>query len=890
MSEVSNRRFVHFDGTKQEFIDGGYPDQYQESIVFINGDGNESNNMIYTHGEYYGQGVIVEGDASNSAVLKGEYNGYSNKAISVTSMAVGAGTTSGLKGWYYSKIDFSTKKITLSDNQPTVLINNLIGGRWESGVPNIKKDDIISIVNDSKYDLCSKVVDIDKNIITVDTLPFDKLETSLIAINNLDDWSVYIPDKPDAGIIDFGGGAFSEGGYNTMATNICAHAEGLDTHAYGQYSHAEGRETKAGYASHAEGRGTKAIGEMSHAEGLRTTVIGAAGHAEGADTSAGQKAHAEGSGCEATGYASHAEGGSSKSFGQYSHAEGKECETHANNSHAEGSGSKATGQAAHAEGVRTEAGYVAHSEGYETKALGRYSHAEGNATYVGTEDKEVTSAVDTTELGYSAHAEGQSTVAIGNSSHTEGLRTKTLGTASHAEGADTVASGQKSHAEGAASKSIGYASHAEGVSTESHGLDSHSEGSNTKAYGNHSHAEGANCQARGIASHAEGVRCKTYNTAGHAEGYETKVGEYFETFSKATYFKCYMPDYDNERYTLIWLTGKQTKPNKTTTIYTDGYVAPFKIGDKMLMILHDDSGKRYEYIYTIKGVDRNVIEIDYDTTLCESIYHGIIADSQSFSIINLTTGEGKSKIDTFVYGDTENIYSGIYSHAEGYQSRAIGNTSHAEGYQSNAMGDYSHCSGYNTVTTNRCEFACGEYNNSENGTLFSVGCGDDTKRSNIFEINEFKGVYIKIDNVDYYNDYYININDLKKYLPIYNNNKNDIYGVKADESGVMYTLSIPDLGFPIIYEWCHFGDIWKVLIPRPDMLTGNNVIIRYDYYLYANYEYKLADYGPGGFLNIEFNDDTGTEYINRLYDYNYPTFYDGEYNKNNNNKIRGSLT
>lgn len=423
-----------------------------------------------------------KGDANNSAVLKGEYQGYKNKAISQTSMAIGAATTAGLKGWYYSAIDFTNKKITLSDKPTYILVGTtLINGGWGSGTPNIKVDDVISLVNNSKYDLCSKVTAVKGNVITVDNLPFTKLlidsgtSLAVLAGQFSDGYSVYIPERPDAGIIDFGGGAFSEGSLS-KATNIASHAEGLQTHAYGQYSHTEGRETEAGYAAHAEGRETKAIGESSHTEGLRTKTIDIAGHAEGADTIAGQKAHAEGSLCEASGYASHAEGGSSKSMAQYSHAEGKECEAQANNSHAEGSGSKAVDQAAHAEGVRTEAGYVAHSEGYETKALGRYSHseggatsalgqyshAEGNATYVGTEDKEVPSAVNTTELGYSAHAEGQSTVAIGNSSHAEGLKTKTAALGAHAEGGATSALSQYSHAEGYRTISNNSAEHASG--------------------------------------------------------------------------------------------------------------------------------------------------------------------------------------------------------------------------------------------------------------------------------------------------------------------------------------------------------------------------------------------------------------------------------------------
>ena len=103
MSEVSNRRFVHFDGTKQEFIDGGYDKIYPESVVFINGGGDENNSMIYTHGEYYGKSIIVEGDVSTSAELRdsdnvsvGAYSfaeGISVNTIGYASHAEGCCTT-----------------------------------------------------------------------------------------------------------------------------------------------------------------------------------------------------------------------------------------------------------------------------------------------------------------------------------------------------------------------------------------------------------------------------------------------------------------------------------------------------------------------------------------------------------------------------------------------------------------------------------------------------------------------------------------------------------------------------------------------------------------------------------------------------------------------------
>lgn len=335
-----------------------------------------------------GNSPIGYGDATHSAVLKGEYQGYKNKAISKTSMAIGAATTAGLKGWYYSAIDFASKEITLSDRPTYILVGEtLINGGWSSGVPNIKVGDVISLVNDSKYDLCSKVTAVNGNVISVASLPFTGLvidsgaSLAVLAGQFSDGYSVYIPDRPDAGIIDFGGGAFSEGSLS-KATNIASHAEGLQTHAYGQYSHTEGRETKAGYSAHAEGRGTVASREYSHAEGYYSKSEGLYSHAEGSYTTAGGNySHVEGNYTKALGTSSHAEGGTTISEGNESHAEGFKTVSSGLRSHAEGDSTKATQQGAHSEGARTSAeGVASHAEGVDTKALGRASHVEGDHT------------------------------------------------------------------------------------------------------------------------------------------------------------------------------------------------------------------------------------------------------------------------------------------------------------------------------------------------------------------------------------------------------------------------------------------------------------------------------------------------------------------------------
>lgn len=106
-------------------------------------------------------------------------------------------------------------------------------------------------------------------------------------------------------------------------------AEGIDSEASGDYSHAEGYSTASEDFSHSEGESTEANAEAAHAEGYLTEASGVASHAEGDGTVAsGYGSHTEGSNTNASGIDAHAEGGSTTASGSYAHAEG--CDTTAN--------------------------------------------------------------------------------------------------------------------------------------------------------------------------------------------------------------------------------------------------------------------------------------------------------------------------------------------------------------------------------------------------------------------------------------------------------------------------------------------------------------------------------------------------------------------------------
>ena len=146
--------------------------------------------------------------------------------------------------------------------------------------------------------------------------------------------------------------------------------------ASGEYSHAEGKRTKALLGpSHAEGNGCVASGSTSHAEGYETTASGNFSHVEGFKTIvSGDYSHAEGYSTTASGNYSHAEGSVTKAIGMVSHAEGHS--------------TTASGSPSHAEGDLTVAsGDCSHAEGQETIATGNYQHVSGKYNVEDTENK-----------------------------------------------------------------------------------------------------------------------------------------------------------------------------------------------------------------------------------------------------------------------------------------------------------------------------------------------------------------------------------------------------------------------------------------------------------------------------------------------------------------------
>ena len=308
-----------------------------------------------------------------------------------------------------------------------------------------------------------------------------------------DDYSIFVVDKPEAGIVELGKFATAFGEKN-VATERAATAIGRENVVQGQYGVALGRGNiiKA-YAGVALGRGNtiEPTALYAFAEGVQNLASGVGSHASGSNTKAtGAGAFTEGHKTEALGDYAHASGYMTKATAQYSISDG--CHTRAT-----AAGARSSGYATNASGM------YAVTEGKGTEASGNYAHASGDSTKATAQ--------------YSI-SEGVETEATAIGSHASGHKTKATGAYSTTKGNLSEASGDYSSAEGINTKSIGKASHARGMLTSAEAAYSTAVGVETRAMHEGSFAEGAKTIAEAKYSHAAGIGTHTRTEGGFAVG------------------------------------------------------------------------------------------------------------------------------------------------------------------------------------------------------------------------------------------------------------------------------------------------------------------------------------------------------------------------------------
>lgn len=558
-----------------------------------------------------------------------------------------------------------------------------------------------------------------------------------------------------------GEGSFSFG-WESVAKGYYSQAFGGGANATSMYSHAEGLATNAtGYESHAEGNGSmietrttqpytsgdqylyvetsvpvgsciRYIQQGQNLYGIPAVTVTACVEDNGSyrltlpsggidksisnqgsvsisGAAYGVASHAEGQGTLAKGRASHAEGMNTQALNDCEHAEGKFNVSHSNTISSIGVGSASNDRKNAFEVTNNGDIYVKGLGSYDGTSISNVSTLQNVITGINTRVATLENSSSSSSSSYITYSEGEgyslgdTATASGENSFAEGDSTTASGVTSHAEGYSTTAFGQGSHAEGGFSTASGDYSHAEGDSNTASGLGSHAEGGGTTASAECAHAEGNGTTASGEYSHAEGSYTQALGFASHAEG----CGQHMNTLVLSTSSEYYYDQDDDVLYVFI----DSSSSNNSYLNLPVGTVAA----------VATENTKDLEYV-------------DYYSYISDKLYFVGPVDYECpvIAIKNIpqhvTPGSGINSLAPIVddgryqagwgYKFTGTVYINFLS------GSALGDESHSGGYQTNAIGQKSHTEGIRTVATNDGESAFGRYNVSENGTVFSVGCGE----------------------------------------------------------------------------------------------------------------------------------------------------------------------
>ena len=580
MSEVSNRRFVHFDGTKQEFIDGGYPETYTESIVFINGDGKEHYSAIYTHGEYYGNGgVISKGDGDYSAIIIDSSNTASGKnatafgntctASSNFSHAEGEkATASGIAAHAEGMITTASKKASHAEGRETKATNDyshaegygsIASGSGSHAEGVYTKASNIGEHAEGRFNFShssnSSAVGLSTNTmhsVGIGSSEGDRKNAHEIMqdgkhyvygiggyfgydINESEDLATVIDKFPI--VKGYENSALLKNNNNETLSTACVAIGNNNTVGLKAYSF------------YYIDRDSKIIYLCETVEGLRDmdpdypdyidfyvpyTVgdvysihVGSTFYNVGRITNVFMNAvtvdvlpsnlPTQDDENRYFFYVYGKHDAGTIDIGGSSFVTGFDNLVVNEGSYAEGKENLAYGKYSHAEGKNNIVYYCSHAEGSNNQALGNTSHTEG------TENQ---------SLNSNSHTEGRGNKVTGYAGHAEGYLNEVLSDYGHAEGEQNSigqSTAKAAHVEGMYNDATGLASHAEGRGTLASGSYSHAEGKETKALNNYAHTEGEKTTASGIASHAEGLDSSTGGKASHVEGRNNTItakGEY----------------------------------------------------------------------------------------------------------------------------------------------------------------------------------------------------------------------------------------------------------------------------------------------------------------------------------------------------------------------------
>lgn len=386
-----------------------------ENVVGLSPDGQ------YIHVPIeYGEGV-------DSLVQKAGYKNLENRALSQSCISVGAGNISGMTGFWFTEINFTscqirlTKNVNLETKEYPVVSTTPLSVKDSKFECPYKDGDIFCIrIPQMHYPFAGMVTEVQGDVVFYEPYQ-DNFSFEIIPVDeevfrtHEDYYSLAVPTKPDAGVIHVSTAAFSEG-FRTIAAAMYGHTEGANTIAGGGYGHAQNFDTWAGYAAHSQGAHTRALAKYSTAGGFESTVTGKDlgiafgyyndtnayvgtgfgayvkvygdyGFGEGFENTIdvkGLHGHVEGNNCIVNARSGHAQNGNTRVYADYGDASGFNTEV----------ASGAVASRAAGEGCTTRAKYLS-LEGYNNESTadalaghgcGIGNTIRGKAAYVGGED------------------------------------------------------------------------------------------------------------------------------------------------------------------------------------------------------------------------------------------------------------------------------------------------------------------------------------------------------------------------------------------------------------------------------------------------------------------------------------------------------------------------
>ncbi len=261
------------------------------------------------------------------------------------------------------------------------------------------------------------------------------------------------------------------------------------------------------------------------------------------------------------------------------------------------------------------------------------------------------------------------------------------------------------YAFGTNTTATGFQSFAIGYSTKANGNCAFAEGSATSAQGNYAHSEGLSTKANGYCSHAEGESTTAQGGNGaHAEGCQTNANGSYSHAEGAS---------TTANNNAAHAEGCQTNANGSYS-HAEGQSTSAQGSWSHSEGYQTNSSGNYAHTEghsCVAGVYGHAE--GYYTTAIGITGGNYAAHAEGY--LTLANGGG-----THAEG-RNTVANSDCAHAEGYQTNANGSYSHTEGWSTSALGQASHAAGKGTIAFYNYETVVGYYNASAHDELSESG-------------------------------------------------------------------------------------------------------------------------------------------------------------------------